>query len=133
VFKSPVKSGILTPKWATVDRNRSKPLPILHGPQPNQIGLVLFGSVAPKRPVETSLNHYFYSKYFLFHELITLQERKNKRKKLHEAQTTMSVVWALWVHSFGSKPGSMDVAGVVAEVWSFLLMLIVLTERVWVH
>jgi hypothetical protein len=53
VFKSPVKSGFLTPKGATVDRNRSKPLPLLGGPQPNRIGPVLFGSVAPQRPVGT--------------------------------------------------------------------------------
>jgi hypothetical protein len=66
VFKSPVKSGFLTLKWATVDRNRSKPLPILRGLQLNQIGPVLFSSVAPKRPVETGLNHYFYSKCFFF-------------------------------------------------------------------
>ncbi|KIJ95050.1 hypothetical protein K443DRAFT_109451 [Laccaria amethystina LaAM-08-1] len=38
VFSSLVKSGFLTPKWATVDRNRSKPLPILRGPQPNRRG-----------------------------------------------------------------------------------------------
>jgi hypothetical protein len=61
-----------------------------------------------------------------FYKLITLQERKNKRKKLCEAQMTMSVVWALWVHLFGSEPGGVDVTGVVAEAWSFLLTLIVL-------
>jgi hypothetical protein len=58
VFSSPVKSGFLTPKWATVDRNRSKPLPILRGPQPNRRGPVLFGSVAPEdrlRPVSTAI------------------------------------------------------------------------------
>ncbi|KIK00080.1 hypothetical protein K443DRAFT_42449, partial [Laccaria amethystina LaAM-08-1] len=55
VFKSLVKSGFLTQKWATVDRNQSKPLPILRGPQPNQRGPVLFGSVAPKRPVSTAI------------------------------------------------------------------------------
>jgi hypothetical protein len=75
VFKSPVKSGFLTPKGATVDRNRSKPLPILRGPQPNRIGPVLFGSVAPKRPVETGLNRYFYSKYlyYMTNYIITLR------------------------------------------------------------
>jgi len=62
VFKSLVKSGFLTPKGATVDCNWFKPLPLLGGPQPNQIGLVLFGSVAPQRPVGTGPNSYFYSK-----------------------------------------------------------------------
>jgi hypothetical protein len=53
VFSSPVKSGFLTPKWETVDRNRSKPLPILRGPQPNRRG-----PVAPEdrlRPVSTAI------------------------------------------------------------------------------
>jgi hypothetical protein len=85
-------------------------------------GLQLVQTVAhPSRtatePNRTGLNCYFYSKYFLFYELITLQERKKEKKKLYEAQTTMSVVWAVWVHSFGSEPGSVDVAGVVAEAW----------------
>ena len=62
VFKSPVKSGFLTPKGATVDRNQSKLLPLLGGPQPNRIGPVLFGSVAPQRPVGTGPNSYFYHK-----------------------------------------------------------------------
>ena len=48
VFSSPVQSSFLTSKGATVDRNWSQPLPKLGEPQLNQIGPVLFGSVAPK-------------------------------------------------------------------------------------
>jgi hypothetical protein len=44
-----------------VDRNRSKPLPTLEGLQPNRIEPVLFGSVAPKRPVSTGFTTNFYS------------------------------------------------------------------------
>ena len=62
VFKSLVKSGFLTPKGATMDCNQSKPLPLLGGPQPNRIGPVLFGSVAPQRLVGTGPNSYFYRK-----------------------------------------------------------------------
>ena len=117
VFKSPVKSSFLTLKWATTDHNLSKLLPILRGLQPNQRGPVLFSLVAPKRPVETGLNCYFHSKDFLFYKLITLQERKNKRKKLPEAQMTMNIVWVLCIHLFDSELGSVVVTGVVAEVW----------------
>ena len=46
VFKNPVWSSFYPPKEATVDCDRSEPLPIIDGPRLNQIGLVLFSSIA---------------------------------------------------------------------------------------
>jgi hypothetical protein len=87
VFKSLVKSGFLTQKWATVDRNQSKPLPILRGPQPNQRGPVLFGSVAPKRPVSTAIRTVYMLYYGTTYQLMRLpckQVLAGWKEKRHE-------------------------------------------------
>jgi hypothetical protein len=53
--------------------------------------------------------------------------------KLPKAQTTMSIVWALCICLFGSKPGGVDIGGgVVQATWWFVLALLVLTDQAWV-
>jgi hypothetical protein len=51
VFEGPVRSGFSTPKRDNRDRNWSELSLQMEGPQPNWLGPVLVGSVAPKKPV----------------------------------------------------------------------------------
>ena len=53
VFAGPVQSGFLPPKWATVDRNRSRTNPDIEGTEPNHLGLVFCGPWCQFRPIQT--------------------------------------------------------------------------------
>ncbi|KIJ97247.1 hypothetical protein K443DRAFT_47325, partial [Laccaria amethystina LaAM-08-1] len=50
-FRSPVQSGFLHPKRATVDRNRSRTDPDIGGTGPDHLGPVFCGPRNQKRPV----------------------------------------------------------------------------------
>jgi hypothetical protein len=53
VFASSVQSGFLPPKWATVDRNRSRTDPHIAGTEPDHLGPVYFGSWDQFKPIQT--------------------------------------------------------------------------------
>ncbi|KIK01573.1 hypothetical protein K443DRAFT_98334, partial [Laccaria amethystina LaAM-08-1] len=59
VFTSSVQSGFLPPKWATVDRNRSRTDPNIAGTEPDHLGPVYFGPWDRFKPTQTDSNRFF--------------------------------------------------------------------------
>jgi hypothetical protein len=53
VFASSVQSGFLPPKWATVDRNRSRTDPHIAGTEQDHLGPVYFGPWDRFKPIQT--------------------------------------------------------------------------------